>query len=74
MPLHEIFGDQKIAHRRHDGRQQDANGIFTLPSELGERVEAEGEIPLIDGVTKIKNTAGTSEGDEVPHEGLRDGG
>ena len=55
MSLHEILGDEEISDCRNDGCQKDANGIFTLSPELFQSLHAEGNIPLVDCITEIKD-------------------
>ena len=56
VAIHKILGRKEVADGWNDSRKQDADGALALPPELCKGVEAERNIPFIDGITEIKDT------------------
>ena len=62
VALHQVFGQQEIAHGGDDRHEQDGNGGFPLKKELFHERESAAEVTRGEGVPQFKDDPGARSG------------
>ena len=55
MAFHQILGQKKVADRRQNSCEQNANGGFALVEQIAHKSEREGGIAAREGIAELKN-------------------
>ncbi len=62
-----LLGDEQTANSRHDGAQQDANGILSLIEQHVEQVERTRQVTRGNGIANLPDDAGTAHRHQLAH-------
>src|SRR5438105_9927727 len=55
MAFHQILRQEKIADRRQNGREQNANGGFALVEQIAHKIKREGGVAARESIAEFKN-------------------
>src|SRR5438874_12989100 len=67
MAFHQMLRQKKVADRRQNGGEQNANGGFALVEQIAHKIEREGGIASRQGIAELENNCRPRNGHQRAH-------